>query len=92
MQAKNSFSRGMLVATAAVGLSACPYPYYGGGNSGSGGSGGCEISLECDDLEFCNAGECDEGLDRRYRVTITTGEAATSGTPAPDRALTLTTC
>lgn len=62
-------------------------PSYGG--DGGGGDeyygddddsvGGCDYSFECDDLEFCNAGECDAGLDRRYRVNIYGGEAQTTG-------------
>lgn len=57
-------------------------PYYGGGGGGGGGyssDDGCIDSFDCDDLDFCNVGECDQGLDRRYRISILSGEALTSG-------------
>jgi len=70
----------------ALSLSFCGLgcPYSGGGSGGGGYYGddddfGCGDSFDCDDLEFCNAGECDEGLDRRYRVTMLEAEAETSG-------------
>ena len=66
----------VLCATLTVAaVSGCPY--YGGDPGEQ--DYGCVESYECDDLEFCNAGECDTGLDRRYRVVIDSAEAATTG-------------
>ncbi len=84
MNLRHTFTDLSLVAMAALVGLGCPY--YGGNGGGgygddddAGGDGGCVDSFECDDLEFCNVGECDSALDRRYRVSVLDGEALTTG-------------
>lgn len=60
----------------ALGLIGCPS--YGG-DYGTYGDAECADSFDCEDLEFCNVGECDSALDRRYRVSLLDAEALTSG-------------
>lgn len=51
-----------------------------GGAKGNGGQGdGCSDSYECGDLEFCNAGSCDEVAGRSFFVSADRGTAATNG-------------
>jgi hypothetical protein len=71
--------RRVVVAT----LLMCASPGCGLGGNGGGGSGGessgCSSNRECGDLEFCNAGSCDEVAGRKFFVSAESGTAVTDG-------------
>jgi hypothetical protein len=51
-----------------------------GGTKGNGGQGdSCSDSSECGDLEFCNAGSCDEVAGRSFFVSAKRGTAVSNG-------------
>ncbi len=51
----------------------------GCGANGGGQGHGCSDSFECGDLEFCNAGSCDEVAGRSFFVAAERGTAVSNG-------------